>query len=87
MFQIEKIKSYVCYSLYFTITVMILKLCVCVCVWVAMKSSGSSIKTMEDSLPVPVVKKYEKGEQRKPVIIAHRGASGMYPEYTKLAYR
>ena len=53
----------------------------------AINSSESSLYTEENSLPAPTVKGNKEGKQLKPVIIAHRGASGMYPEHTKLAYR
>ena len=30
---------------------------------------------------------HTKGMNKRPLIIGHRGASGMYPEHTALAYR
>ena len=38
-------------------------------------------------LPSPVVSESSIHDKIRPIIIAHRGASGMYPEHTKLAYR
>ena len=38
-------------------------------------------------LPSPVVSESAINDKIRPIIIAHRGASGMYPEHTKLAYR
>ena len=38
-------------------------------------------------LPSPAVSEGAIQGRIRPIIIAHRGASGMYPEHTKLAYR
>lgn len=53
----------------------------------ALNNSESSLFTSVKSLPSPVVKDNGSGKLTKPTIIAHRGASGMFPEHTKLAYR
>ena len=44
-------------------------------------------KIEERGLPSPVITNNQIQNQYRPIIIAHRGASGMYPEHTKLAYR
>lgn len=46
-----------------------------------------SIYGAEDHLSPPVIRKNTKQNNKAPLIIAHRGARGMYPEHTKLAYR
>ena len=51
-------------------------------------NSVENLENLEDKgLPSPVITNNKIQNQYKPIIIAHRGASGMYPEHTKLAYR
>ena len=47
----------------------------------------NSIGADDKNLPSPVIENSNQQAQINPIIIAHRGASGMYPEHTKLAYR
>jgi len=47
----------------------------------------NSIEADRKNLPSPVIENSNQKVQINPIIIAHRGASGMYPEHTKLAYR
>ena len=47
----------------------------------------NSIEADDKNLPSPVIENSNQQVQTNPIIIAHRGASGMYPEHTKLAYR
>ena len=47
----------------------------------------NSIVADKKNVPSPVIENSNQQVQINPIIIAHRGASGMYPEHTKLAYR
>ena len=47
----------------------------------------NSIVADKKNVPSPVIENSNQQAQINPIIIAHRGASGMYPEHTKLAYR
>ena len=47
----------------------------------------NSIDANNKNVPSPVIENSNQQAQINPIIIAHRGASGMYPEHTKLAYR
>ena len=47
----------------------------------------NSIDANNKNVPSPVIENSNQQVQINPIIIAHRGASGMYPEHTKLAYR
>ena len=48
---------------------------------------ANSMPADEKTLPCPVLQNNYLQNKKSPIIIAHRGASGMYPEHTKLAYR
>ena len=43
--------------------------------------------THGDEISSPIVKENVKWERATPLVIGHRGASGMYPEHTKLSYK
>ena len=43
--------------------------------------------THGDEIPPPIINQNIKWEKATPIVIGHRGASGMYPEHTKLAYK
>ena len=48
---------------------------------------GTRSKTKKDHLVAQEAMDVGNRMQYDPIIIGHRGASGMYPEHTKLAYR
>ena len=54
---------------------------------VSINASEIPIKTIKESLSPPIVTENTMENKKVPLVIAHRGASGMYPEHTKLAYR